>query len=149
MIDWLDAHAGSLTVLVTFVLVVITAYYAKQTHDQPTIAASALEEARRLNANQATTAERTLSEAQKLNANQVAAEFRPMLAPVDMALQPAMFSESDAAAHPSQLVIENIGVGPALNVAAQVQPLAKHGNDPCQIGRAGAQLAVWAADESL
>jgi hypothetical protein len=102
MIDWFDAHAGSLTVLVTFVLVLITAYYAKQTHDQVTAAARASDEAR------------------QLNADQVAAQFRPMLVLIDMALQPAMFQESDTGRHPSQLIVENVGVGAALNVAAQV-----------------------------
>jgi hypothetical protein len=139
--DWFDMHAGFLTVLVTLVLVLVTAYYAKQAHDQATIA------------------DRALAEARRLNADQVAAQFRPMLVPVEMALQleiswrPAMVGEGEATGHLSQLIIENIGVGPALNVAAQVvrkdvpgqpQPVVMLQFGETRIGNIGAARQVQA-----
>ena len=104
--EWLDTHNGAvqavatvIQVLVTVVLVGITIYYAVQTRRQVTAARDAL-----------------------------AAQFRPMLLPVEnVDANLIVPEERDQAPHPFQLVIENWGAGPALNVVAQV---IRKGNPP-------------------
>lgn len=104
VLELLDAQVGFATTMVTLILLIVTAYYAFQIHNQTLIARDAVAEARRN------------------GSDQVAAQFRPMLVPTDppSGKSPTIPDDSETHIIIGQLVIENIGTGPALNGALQV-----------------------------